>query len=222
MDQTPISRGFRSRRQEQAPKNRISPGQYVTTEFPCSFAGAYAAIPNFGDPIRDDRLRSRLPTRVNVPPAGKPRGCTTAASASRCGFAMLPATSARFSERDVGACAPANQFFHEYRQPLELTLSPAIFDRHVLALDIAGVLEALAECAHTVRKRVRRCTAEEPDHRHGRLLCARRERPRGRAAKKRDELAPFQFRDHSITSSARARSEGGTSKRSALAVLDRK
>src|SRR5215510_14494339 len=46
--------------------------------------------------------------------------------------------------------------------------------------------------------------------------CACRERPRRRAAEQRDEIAPP---DHTITSSARARSEGGTSKRSALAVL---
>src|SRR5262249_42996200 len=102
------------------------------------------------------------------------------------------------------------------RQPLELTLCPAIFDRHVLALDIAGVLEALAECAHTVRKRVRRCTAEEPNHRHSRLLRARRKRPRaGRAAEQRDERASL----HSITSSARPSSGSGTVSPSALAVL---
>ena len=47
------------------------------------------------------------------------------------------------------------------------------------------------------------------------LLRARRERPRRRAAEKRDELAPL----HSITSSARASSIGGTSRPSALAVL---
>src|SRR5262249_5632660 len=84
---------------------------------------------------------------------------------------------------------PANQFGRQLRQPLELTLSPAIFDRHVLALDIAGVLDALAECAHTVRKRVRRCTTHKPDLRHGRLLCKRRERPRRRyrAAEQRYE-----------------------------------
>src|SRR5262249_55368751 len=71
-----------------------------------------------------------------------------------------------------------------------IDLSPAIFDRHVLALDIAGVLEALAECAHTVRKRVRRCTAEEPNHRHRRLLSPCCEGPCSRpAAKERDELA---------------------------------
>src|SRR5262249_15905897 len=47
------------------------------------------------------------------------------------------------------------------------------------------------------------------------LLRARRERPRGRAAKKRDELAP----SHSITSSAVESSGGGTSRPSARAVL---
>src|SRR5262249_32782240 len=48
------------------------------------------------------------------------------------------------------------------------------------------------------------------------LLGLRRERPsRRRAAEKRDELAPL----HSITSSARASSVGGTSRPRALAVL---
>jgi DMSO/TMAO reductase YedYZ molybdopterin-dependent catalytic subunit len=39
MDEHPISRGFRSRRQEQGPTNRIPPGQYVTTDFPVLSAG---------------------------------------------------------------------------------------------------------------------------------------------------------------------------------------
>jgi DMSO/TMAO reductase YedYZ molybdopterin-dependent catalytic subunit len=39
MDETPISRGFRSRRQEQTPKDRLPPGQYVTTDFPVLSAG---------------------------------------------------------------------------------------------------------------------------------------------------------------------------------------
>src|SRR6516165_8072058 len=49
-----------------------------------------------------------------------------------------------------------------------------------------------------------------------RLLRPRRERPRGRAAEQRDELAAI---THSITSSARASSVGGTARPSALAVL---
>jgi hypothetical protein len=40
---------------------------------------------------------------------------------------------------------------------------------------------------------VRRCDPDEPNHRHRRLLRARRERPRGgRAAEQRDKIAPFQ------------------------------
>ena len=58
--------------------------------------------------------------------------------------------------------------------------------------------------------------AEEPDHRHRRLLRARREWPRdSRAPEQRDELAPPH---HSITSSAVARSDGGTVSPSILAV----
>jgi len=39
MDETPISRGFRSRRQEEISKGRVPPGQYVTTDFPVLSAG---------------------------------------------------------------------------------------------------------------------------------------------------------------------------------------
>src|SRR5262245_17125330 len=90
------------------------------------------------------------------------------------------------------------------------------FDGNVLALDIAGILEASAEGAYALRKHVRRRGVEEPDHRHRRLLRARRKRPRRRsAAEQRDELPPP---DHSITSSARARSVGGMSMPSNFAV----
>src|SRR5262249_25884595 len=49
-----------------------------------------------------------------------------------------------------------------------------------------------------------------------RLLRARRERPRGRAAEQRDEIAPP---NHSITSSARASTVAGKARPSAFAVL---
>src|SRR5262249_35469428 len=59
----------------------------------------------------------------------------------------------------------------------------------------------------------------DPPHPLG-LLRARRERPgRCGAAEQRDELAAFHPPTHSITSSARARSDDGTSKPSVLAVL---
>jgi hypothetical protein len=44
-------------------------------------------------------------------------------------------------------------------------LGPAVFDGNVLAFDVAGVLEAPAEGAHTVRDRFRGCGVKEPDQR---------------------------------------------------------
>src|SRR5262245_1426569 len=97
-------------------------------------------------------------------------------------------------------------------------MRPPILDRHILALDVPGFTNALPECgqkACTIGKERPRA-AEEPDHRHGRLLRARRERPRhGRAAEQRDELAAL----HSITSFAAACSVSGTVRPIAFAVL---
>src|SRR5262245_11382189 len=45
MDEPPISRGFRSNRQEQTPRNRVPPGQYVTTDFPVLSAGPTPQLP---------------------------------------------------------------------------------------------------------------------------------------------------------------------------------
>ena len=39
MDETPISRGFKSRRSTEAPRDRVPPGQHVTTDFPVLSAG---------------------------------------------------------------------------------------------------------------------------------------------------------------------------------------
>src|SRR4051812_4520807 len=39
MAETPISRGFKSRRAEQTRNDRLPPGQYVTTDFPILSAG---------------------------------------------------------------------------------------------------------------------------------------------------------------------------------------
>jgi hypothetical protein len=103
-------------------------------------------------------------------------------------------------------------------QSIILVLRPAILDRHILALDVAGFTNALPECGQktcTIGRRPR--AAEEPDHRYRCLLSPRRDRPRSRrAADERDELATP---DHSITSSARASSDGGTVTPSAFAVV---
>src|SRR5262249_28098076 len=114
-------------------------------------------------------------------------------------------------------CHPtAYQIGCEVRQLIVLVLAPAILDRHIPALDVAHFTNALLECGQKVCTAGTRRAVEHPDHRHRRLLRARRDRPRGRrAAEQRDELAPL----HSITSSARCWSSSGTSSPRAFAVF---
>src|SRR6516162_10480884 len=109
----------------------------------------------------------------------------------------------------------AYQIGCEVGQSVVLVLRPAILDRNILALDVAGFTKALAECGQIACTINRPRAAQESYHRHRRLLRARRERPRCRAAEQRDEIAAL----HSITSSARASTVAGTSRPSALAVL---
>src|SRR5262249_39698211 len=123
-----------------------------------------------------------------------------------------PRTS--IERRDHGDLS-ANQFGRKRRQSIDLIVSPAILDCYVLALDIAGILQALAKCAQTLGSPVRRRGVEEPNNRHRRLLRARRDRPCRRAGKQRYELAVL----HSIASSASASSLSGMSRPSDFAVL---
>src|ERR1700730_1160198 len=81
----------------------------------------------------------------------------------------------------------------KFLQSIVLVLREAIFDRHVLALGIARFFQALMERGKKVWVIVARPGVEEPNHRHGPLLRARRERPRSRAAEQVDEAAPFQW-----------------------------
>src|SRR5262245_39767399 len=85
-----------------------------------------------------------------------------------------------------------NQFGRQRREPVKPTFGPAVVDRHVLALDIARLFEALAKGTQALGNRFGRSDFEKSDHRHRRLLRARRERPRGRctAAEQDDEFAP--------------------------------
>src|SRR5215831_2263618 len=110
----------------------------------------------------------------------------------------------------------ANEVGCQFRQAIGVVMRPPELDGQVLALDVAALAQSLAESSHSICERLRRAELEQPDYRQRRLLRARRERPCGcRAAEKRYELAAL----HSITSSARASSIGGTSMPSALAVL---
>src|SRR5262249_52774870 len=97
--------------------------------------------------------------------------------------------------------------------------TPAGVDPHVAAVGPAQLLQPLHERRETgLTIRIVRGLANEPSdppHLLGLLrLC--RKRPRRRASEQRDELAPPH---HSITSSTRASSVGGTSRPRALAVF---
>jgi hypothetical protein len=118
---------------------------------------------------------------------------------------------------DDGGRLAADEIGRQPWKPIQLIVSPAKVDGNVLAFDESGLLQPLSERGDKLRRAGSGCAAEKTDHRHWLLLRARRERPRDRrAADKRDELASFH---HSITSSARASSVGGTSSPIAVAAL---
>src|SRR5262249_39791276 len=126
-------------------------------------------------------------------------------------FGDRPATP----DRDDEAHWEAHQVFGQRRNSIVTILRPAKFDRHVAAFDVTHFAQASPESWEVIGCVVGSAAIKKSDHRHSRLLCARRERPRGRAAEQRDEFAPF----HSITSSASASSLSGIWRPSVLAVL---
>src|SRR5262245_28677311 len=110
----------------------------------------------------------------------------------------------------------ADELCRQRWNPIILIVGKVIFNGDVLALDESGLLKAVPECTDKLSRAGRRRAAEEPNHRHCRLLRPHRHGPCRRAAEQPDDLAPPH---HSITSSARSSSAGGTSRRRALAVL---
>src|SRR5947209_556950 len=124
----------------------------------------------------------------------------------------------RIRDDHVDVCL--NKLGGERGQPLGFGGGETTFECDILPLGPAPILQPLFQCAEaTLPFRIVRGKAlqqSDPPHALA-LLRTRRERPRrGRAAEKRDELATTA---HSITSSARASSVGGTSRPSPLAVL---
>src|SRR5262249_35563882 len=94
--------------------------------------------------------------------------------------------------RDDRGHLAAHQFFRHQRQPIVLPLGETVIDRHVAALDVPDLVQALPQRIQLGRRRRLRSRAQIGDHRHHRLLRARCERPGdGRAADQRYELAPF-------------------------------
>src|SRR5262249_24422945 len=128
-------------------------------------------------PVRLPPGRLRLATRPSLTgssPTAKTMGIVVVAALAANGAVGPPPV--------VIGDLSANQFSRQLRQPIDLILGPAVFNHHVLALDIAGVFETLVKSAQTIRVHVRRRGVEEPNYRHCRLLRPRGERPRGRCA----------------------------------------
>src|SRR5262249_32689572 len=97
----------------------------------------------------------------------------------------------------------AREVSHERRQAIVLAAEPMVLNDSVLAFNVAGFAEAFRERCGRASGAIERSTTDKADDRQLlRLLRARRERPRRRAADQRDELAS----SHSMTSSARASS----------------
>ena len=71
---------------------------------------------------------------------------------------------------------PPNQVGCERRQLIELSVRPAIFDLNVLALDVAGLIQALEEPGRRQCERLRREKSKKPYHLHRGLLRARGKR----------------------------------------------
>jgi hypothetical protein len=114
----------------------------------------------------------------------------------------------------------ADEVGRKRREPFELTICPASFNRNVSPLDKTHLAEGAAKYCHAIRKLCRRYAVQHPDQWHRGLLRARRRRPsRGRGADEGDELAPLHRSIfHSITASAMARSLSGTARPKVLAV----
>src|SRR6516162_6769859 len=97
-----------------------------------------------------------------------------------------------------------------------MTFCPAVFNCNVASLDETFARKTLEERGKRIGDLIRRASVQIADHRHHGLLRVSGERPyRHRTAEKCDELAPC----HSITSSARASTDGSTVRPRALAVL---
>jgi hypothetical protein len=83
----------------------------------------------------------------------------------------------------------AGEIGRQLRQSVKLILGPAVYDLHVLAVDIAGLFQALTKRAQPTHHRLWRPAVQESNHRHLRLPSTCRKRPRRSAAEQRDERA---------------------------------
>src|SRR5262249_26511643 len=89
----------------------------------------------------------------------------------------------------------ADEIGYQFRNSGKVVLCPAVFDRYVLTLDVAGFAQSFAKRCQQTRHRLRRIRMEISDDWNGWLLRARRKRPSnrrcGRAGESQNELAPL-------------------------------
>src|SRR5262249_16885434 len=133
----------------------------------------------------------------------------------RCGF--LGCQSAGCPVRDEHVDVESKEFLGQRWQPIIIPRRPTELDQEIATFDPAEIAKSGAKRRNATCLTGRGYKTQEADTSNLKRLRARRERPRRRraAAHERDELAA----PHSITSSARASSVGGTSRPRALAVL---
>src|SRR5262249_9175220 len=86
------------------------------------------------------------------------------------------------TNHDDHANLAADEIDCERRKVPVLVLRPAIFNRHVLPLNIADFRETPPNGLQAVGSTFKRSWGKESDHRHRRLLRLRPERPRRRSA----------------------------------------
>ena len=90
--------------------------------------------------------RARLATRPSLTgssPTPKTIGIVAVAA--------LAASAAAGAGRGDHGHLSADQIGHQCRQAIVLALQPVVLDRHVLAFDVAGFVEAFAERGHIAR-----------------------------------------------------------------------
>jgi hypothetical protein len=112
-----------------------------------------------GDEAEPDRVGSRFEDDRNG------RGC------------RLRRKRPRSAGRGNHGHLPMNQISHHRRQPIAVTFPPAVFDRHVAAIDVTGFAQPFEKGRQGSRVTLGRSDVEKPDHRHRQLLGARRKRP---------------------------------------------
>src|SRR5262245_60705726 len=110
-------------------------------------------------PVRLPPGRARLATRPSL--------TGSSATAKTMGIVVVAALAAK---AETGPSAEAITVTCR-RTNSPGAVRPAVFDCDVLALDMARLLQPLSKRAQTLHVVLKRCGAEEPDHRQRLLLC---------------------------------------------------